>query len=203
MARQSWRAARATGRASWRYVGRPLLDVTERRAAARSTTKGRPWAHEPDLSKPETIPGRVAPDRAKPKPRTTTARVDTPAPANRRRTAGYLRGSIVAELKGFVAAADRLADAVPENASELDQLLGQLNVVFLRVGESLAAFAEGLDAQVGLDARVSAPLYAMADEIADSAKHGKDARTRFRSLYAALLEAEVKTPKDPEFFADH
>jgi hypothetical protein len=105
-------------------------------------------------------------------------------------------------MKTMASAADSLADTVPESAGELDQLLAGINVAFLRVAEGLAAFAEGLDAQVGLDSRVAAPIYAMSDNIADAARGGKDARRAFLTLYAPQLENDVRQPKKPDFFED-
>jgi hypothetical protein len=211
--RQSWRATKATGRASWKYAGRPLLNVTERRAAARSTTKARPWVHEaPDLDGGK-VDGRVTPAKSvhqvdgitSPRRRNQSnpdrqlrARVHTNP-----RTADYIGGRLMSELKPLVQAADRLADLVPESAGELDQVLAGLSVATLRIAEALAQFAENVDSEIGLDPRVSAPLYAMADQWSDSAAGGKQARQAFRSLYASQLENEVRQPKVPGFFEDH
>jgi hypothetical protein len=141
--------------------------------------------------------GAVTP---KPKPKPTTK----PTASAADRAAAFWNRSNMSEIAGFVKAAELVAQMDPSNADEFDQMLGGLATAYLKIADSVAAWAEKLDAEVGIDPKVTAPMYHSADSIGEAGKHFRTSRQKFQSVYAPQLEAMgkgVRQPKRPDFFA--
>jgi hypothetical protein len=134
----------------------------------------------------------------KPKPKPTTPAAERAAAFWNRSTPG------MSQIAAFVKAAEGIAQTAPATADELEQMLSGLTMAYLKIADLNAQWAEVLDAEVGIDPKVTMPLYRGSDAIAESAKAFRDSKHAFRTLYAAQLEQAnngIRQPKSPDFFA--
>lgn len=141
---------------------------------------------------------RIGAVKPKPKPTTTPAAVRAAAFWNRS-TPG------MSQTAALVKAAETLSQIAPANALELEEMLSGLTMAYLKIADTVAQWSELLDAEVGIDPKVTAPLYRTSDSIGEAAKGFRDSKHAFRTLYAAQLEQAnqgVRQPKSPEFFGN-
>lgn len=176
-----------------------------------SDCKGKTWhdrdafkAHMFGPSSQYAVPAtaRIGAITPKPKPKPTT----NPTTSAATRAAAFWNRSNpgMSQIAALVNAANQVAQMEPQNAEEFEQMLGGLAMAYLRIADSIAEQAEKLDAELGIDPKVTAPLYTGADSLGEMGKAYRNARNQFRSVYAAQLEAMnkgVRQPKNPDFFA--
>lgn len=98
--------------------------------------------------------------------------------------------------RGIVAAFDHLGDLEVDSVAELEELTGDLSIMWAKIGIAYEQFLNNQEA-IGIAAKPLRQAYNSLDGLDDLSTGARDARTDLRDFYEAYFEqAESgKTPK--------